>query len=61
MDRSEGTSIMKFNNGYIFGECGCVVGVDKDGNCDIFHGCVGHKSQLFSQALKKRLKEYETT
>jgi len=52
---------MKFNNGYIFGECGCVVGVDKDGNCDIFHGCVGHKSQLFSQALKKRLKEYETT
>ena len=52
---------MKFTNGYIFGKCECVVGVDKDGNCEILYGCVGHKALLFSQALKKRLKKYETS
>jgi len=48
---------MKFNNGLIFGKCECVVGVDKDGNCEILHGCAGHKAQLFTEALKKRLVE----
>ena len=55
-----GEEKIKFTNGYIFGKCGCVVGVYKDGNCEILHGCVGHKSQLFTNALKKRLKKYET-
>lgn len=50
---------IKFNNGLIFGKCGCVVGVDKNGNAEIMHGCTGHKIHLFSQALKKRLKIYE--
>jgi len=54
-----GEKKIKFNNGLIFGKCGCVVGVDKDGNAEIMHGCVGHKIHLFSQALKKRLKIYE--